>query len=52
MIPTWHKPIEGEQKTTKNPFKLMAMVDGMGWLLFFSGRFSFSDSLLSGHSSE
>lgn len=40
MIPTWHTPPEGETPTTKNPFKLMAMVSPMGWLLFLSAWFA------------
>lgn len=37
MIPTWYNPASAEEQTTKNPFKLMAMVGPQGWLLFFSG---------------
>lgn len=36
MIPTWQKPPEGEEKITKNPFKLLAMVSPFAWLMFFS----------------
>jgi SHS family lactate transporter-like MFS transporter len=36
MIPTWQTPAV-EDKVTKNPFKLLGMVSGFGWLMFFSG---------------
>lgn len=38
MIPRWHKAAEEDIPTTKNPFKLLAMVGPMGWALFFSGE--------------
>lgn len=42
MIPRWHKPAEEEFPTTKNPFKLFAMIGPMGWALFFSGWFAWT----------
>jgi len=36
MVPTWQTPAV-EDKVTKNPFKLLGMVSGFGWLMFFSG---------------
>lgn len=36
MIPTWQKPPVGEEKITKNPFKLLGMVSPFAWLMFFS----------------
>lgn len=43
MIPTWQKPAEGEEKTTRNPFKLLAMVSPFGWLMFFSVSTAFQE---------
>jgi len=37
MIPTWNTAVTGEEGVTKNPFKLLRMVSGYGWLMFFSG---------------
>lgn len=37
MIPTWTTPASSEERVTKNPFKLLGMIDRMGWALFFSG---------------
>jgi SHS family lactate transporter-like MFS transporter len=34
MIPTMHA--ETGEKTTKNPFKLLAMVSPFAWAMFFS----------------
>ena len=42
MIPSWHAPAYGAAPVTKNPFKLLAMVDRMGWLYFFSGWFAWT----------
>ncbi|KAI9636346.1 carboxylic acid transport protein [Dioszegia hungarica] len=42
MIPTWYSPPSTEERTTKNPFKLLGMIDRMGWLLFFSGWFAWT----------
>jgi hypothetical protein len=36
MIPTWHTPPAGEEKVTKNPFKLLGMVSPFAWMMFFS----------------
>jgi SHS family lactate transporter-like MFS transporter len=37
MIPTWHTPPAGEERVTKNPFKLLGMVGPFAWMMFFSG---------------
>lgn len=49
MIPKWHNPPTGEGPTTKNPFKLLAMVGPMGWLYFFSGESEMSEEGETGH---
>lgn len=42
MIPTWYTPPPQDNPTTKNPFKLFAMIGPMGWALFFSGWFAWT----------
>ncbi|KAK8847478.1 hypothetical protein IAR55_005336 [Kwoniella newhampshirensis] len=37
MIPSARQPMAGEIPETKNPLKLIRMVSGFGWLMFFSG---------------
>jgi SHS family lactate transporter-like MFS transporter len=37
MIPTTYTPPSSEERVTKNPFKLLGMLDRTAWLLFFSG---------------
>ncbi|CAD6584508.1 MAG: hypothetical protein TREMPRED_003853 [Tremellales sp. Tagirdzhanova-0007] len=41
VIPSWQTESHGE-KTTKNPFKLFAMVSPFGWAMFFSGWFAWT----------
>jgi SHS family lactate transporter-like MFS transporter len=36
MIPSWKTPPTQAEPETKNPFKLIAMVSPMAWLMFFS----------------
>ncbi|GFZ47800.1 hypothetical protein JCM24511_05547 [Saitozyma sp. JCM 24511] len=42
MIPSWKTPPTQAEPETKNPFKLVAMVSPMGWLMFFSGWFAWT----------
>ena len=42
MIPRWRKLTVEEQKITKNPVKLLMMVNLRGWLMFFSGWFAWT----------
>jgi SHS family lactate transporter-like MFS transporter len=42
MIPRAHVPVDGEEIVTKNPIKLLRMVDLTGWLFFFSGWFAWT----------
>lgn len=36
IVPTWHTHSSSDEKVTKNPFKLFAMVSPFGWAMFFS----------------
>ena len=42
MIPRGHVPVDGEEQVTKNPIKLLRMVDRKGWLFFLSGWFAWT----------
>ncbi|KAK4687269.1 MFS transporter, SHS family, lactate transporter, partial [Tremellales sp. Uapishka_1] len=43
VIPTWTgSKVGSEDKVTKNPFKLLGMVSGFGWMMFFSGWFAWT----------
>ncbi|ORY30339.1 major facilitator superfamily domain-containing protein [Naematelia encephala] len=42
IIPSWKGTNHGGEKTTKNPFKLLAMVSFKAWLMFFSGWFAWT----------
>lgn len=36
MIPTWKTAEVDEERTTRNPFKLLGMVSPFAWAMFFS----------------
>lgn len=42
IVPTWRTHAVATETTTKNPFKLFAMVSPFGWAMFFSGWFAWT----------